>query len=267
MIYVYGLIPAWEATTNSLPERLGIDGTCTTLWKQYEEILAWVCELDETEFSQEKIDQLIQDPLWLQEKGQHHHERIAELQREFTVMPMSFCTIFADEDSLKRTLQQTYDRVLSVFSRLQGHHEWSVKMYRHQEESKAFLMAHHDPILALRAEIEQMPPGKRFLMTKKLDQQIDTMIMSEIEARWMTLQQRLEEVAAGHQVKPNWTKAMTGRAEDMVYNGVYLVPDEGVDRFFAVIEACKGKMAESGLVVECTGPWPAYHFAKMAQEA
>ena len=101
------------------------------------------------------------------------------------------------------------------------------------------MLEHDESILSLLAEIEQMAPGKKFLMKKKVDQQIDAIITAEIEARWAGFQERLTDVAAGISAKPNWSKAMTGREEDMVYNGMYLVADAEIERFFAVIEACR----------------------------
>ena len=70
-------------------------------------------------------------------EGQHHHQRIVELQQEFTVVPMSFCTLFASEASLERTLGEKQEEVLALFSELAGHHEWSVKVYSRREQLRA----------------------------------------------------------------------------------------------------------------------------------
>ena len=58
---------------------------------------------------------------------------------------------------------------------------------------------------------------------------------------------------------------LTGRTEMMVFNGAYLVPRAGRDRFHAVCENLRGGYRAQGLLVEVTGPWPPYHFCPALQ--
>jgi hypothetical protein len=46
----------------------------------------------------------------------------------------------------------------------------------------------------------------------------------------------------------------------MVLNGVYLVPDDDLERFHAELPVVEAEFGSLGVELELTGPWPAYNF-------
>jgi hypothetical protein len=59
---------------------------------------------------------------------------------------------------------------------------------------------------------------------------------------------------------PPQRRELSGRTEEMLLNGVYLVDDEDLPRFLALVDALAHEHEHRGLEVEPTGPWPAYNF-------
>ena len=52
---------------------------------------------------------------------------------------------------------------------------------------------------------------------------------------------------------------LTGRAEPMILNAAFLVPEESDRSFAAEVQRTAGQ--RSGITVELQGPWPPYSFA------
>ena len=50
----------------------------------------------------------------------------------------------------------------------------------------------------------------------------------------------------------------------MILNGVYLVDREREDELRAALEELRSGHGDRGLVLELTGPWPAYNFVRPA---
>ena len=76
--------------------------------------------------------------------------------------------------------------------------------------------------------------------------------------------ERLSEAARDARMNQPQQGELTGREEPMLLNGAYLVDDDAVDRFRAVVDAVDAECRERGWEVELTGPWPPYHFVEEA---
>ena len=55
--------------------------------------------------------------------------------------------------------------------------------------------------------------------------------------------------------------AVHGRADDMVWNGAYLVAKPDEERFFDLIEELRTVLGPRGFHYETSGPWPPFSFA------
>ena len=74
---------------------------------------------------------------------------------------------------------------------------------------------------------------------------------------------RLSALAEEALANPLQRRELTGRGDDMVLNGVYLVPDDAAGDFADAVAA----LAARGVSFELTGPWPPYNFVKRSVEA
>ena len=75
---------------------------------------------------------------------------------------------------------------------------------------------------------------------------------------------RLAELAVEALANPLQARELSGRPEEMVLNGVFLVEDVVEDGFRAAVDALD---RASSLSYELTGPWPPYNFVKRSVEA
>lgn len=77
---------------------------------------------------------------------------------------------------------------------------------------------------------------------------------------------RLLAHADGAVINALQSKAVTGRTDEMILNGAYLVPTAGFDAFAAELAALQEERTDLGFTFELTGPWPPYNFVTIGFE-
>lgn len=265
LIYLYGLIPTEEMTEQSFPSFKGFDGEREIYTLSFGSTTAIVCQLNAEEYSEESIKEKINNDMeWLQEKAFHHHETVVSFSKLYTVVPLKFCTIYKNEDSLKSSVQTNQDKLKSAFSLLAGNEEWNLKIYCDDSLLKDQVSKSNPAIEAKRAEINDLPKGRQFFEKKKLDKLIESELEEEKTRISEKIHFQLKEFVLQGNVKRNWSKDVTGKDENMTWNSVYLIPKSDVEPFLEKIQQYEKDMKETGWQFAASGPWPAYHFSSFS---
>lgn len=263
LLYLYALVPEAELENQDLPSLTGFDGEGSLYTVPVDDkITAIVCDLDGNEYSEEVIeDKIDNDMEWLQKKAVHHHETIETLYQNFTLVPLKFCTIYKTKDSLKSTIQGYSEKITATFNFLEDKEEWTVKIYTNDKKLRKEVSKNNKAVEEKSEEIKDLPRGRRFFAEKKIDSIVDKELENEKDRVSEDLHQNLKALAVDFSIKKNWGRDVTGLEEEMVYNSVYLVPNEKVNDFLEVIDDTKNELPEEGWHIEVAGPWPAYHFS------
>ncbi|MEW9668982.1 GvpL/GvpF family gas vesicle protein [Ammoniphilus sp. 3BR4] len=133
----------------------------------YKEITAIACRVNSEHFSQEKIDRNLKDPEWLKVMALHHHEVIERIHKRFTVLPLSFCTIFTNEENLKEMLSKNYSRFLERLNYFFDKQEWNLKVYCDVQSLRAFVIKNNPAVLEFQENLSHMSSGKQYIMREK----------------------------------------------------------------------------------------------------
>jgi hypothetical protein len=265
LIYLYGLTPTKEATNQSFPSLKGFDGEGVLYTIHIGKITAIVCGLNSENYSEESIKDRINDDMeWLQEKAFHHHETVLKLSKMFTIIPLKFCTIYKNQKSLENAVQSNESKMISAFNLISGNEEWNLKIYCNDQMLKKQVSQSNPTIEAKREEISQMPKGKQFFEKKKLDKLIESQLEEEKNKVSEQIHLHLREFALKGNVKRNWGNVVTGRKDNMAWNGVYLIPKSKIEIFLDKIQEYEKSMQKTGWQFEASGPWPAYHFSSFS---
>ncbi|HEY4552100.1 MAG TPA: GvpL/GvpF family gas vesicle protein [Bacillaceae bacterium] len=265
-LYLYGLIPTGEAPEQNPLPLTGFDGSGEIFTIPVGNITAIVCELDADAYSEDVIkDKTNNDMEWLQEKAFHHHETVLKLAKQYTLIPLKFCTLYRSRESLEESVQSHKENMLDIFKLIAGNEEWNVKMYCDEKALKEQVSETNPAIEAKRAEISELPKGRQFFEKKKLDKLIEKELEEEKNKVSERIHAQLKEFSLMGSVKRTWSKDVTGRQDNMTWNGVYLVPGSGVEEFLLQIQQYEKEMKETGWRFEATGPWPAYHFSSFSK--
>ncbi|MEH7084575.1 GvpL/GvpF family gas vesicle protein [Neobacillus drentensis] len=264
-LYLYGVILTEEIRTSVIPNILGIDEKVATT-KIYKDLAAVITPVNAQNFSQEQIDLQLKDADWLKEKAFHHHEVISIIHQHFTVLPMSFCTIFQNESNLESLLVDQYDVIYQKLLTLKDKQEWNLKVFCNHEKALSFVLQHNDEVLDLRAQLASMPKGKQFLMKKKLEHLISSQLEVEQSKWWNEIKQELTSVVSEINLRQNWGKEVTERKDEMIVNCDFLI-DQSVSKLFMNNVVTIEKLYEPlGCTFQVTGPWPPYHFSRTTKE-
>jgi hypothetical protein len=260
-IYLYGVILKEELQKSEVPSIIGIDQKKTSVIP-YKGLAAVITPVNPLNFSQQRIDLQLKDPDWLKEKAFHHHECISAINSEFTILPMSFCTIFQKEENLKSLLNDQYDVILEKLNRLKEKQEWNVKIYSNSEQAFSHVIKNNPTVLELRENINTMPKGKQFIMKKKLNQLISNEVEKEQSQRWQQIEQKLKSFFEEAKLRKNWGREITERQDEMIVNCDFLINKHKSELFLNKIHDLEQEVAEAGCTFQVSGPWPPYHYSK-----
>lgn len=264
-LYMYGVIPAEELQTLEVPSIMGIDQNPATV-KTFKEIAVITTQVSAQDFSQQQIDLQLKDAEWLKEKAFHHHECITAIYKNFTILPMSFCTIFQNEGNLESLLTDQYDAFRQKLSVLKGKQEWNLKLFRNTETALSYVLRHNTAVVDLSEKLTSMPKGKQFLMKKKLEQLIVSELEEEQSRWWVDINKHLKSLVAETNLRRNWGKEVTERNDEMIVNCDFLIDEDKTEQFLNKMEEIEKLFETMGCTFHVTGPWPPYHFSKMAME-
>lgn len=140
--------------------------------------------------------------------------------------------------------------------------EWTVAGFLSTKAAAAWRI---DAERELRARLGTLAvsPGKRYFQQKQLA------IAAERAARqWartiaVEILDALQDVAIeSRRLKPQPAQ-LAGETDESALNLAFLVLAGRVDEFHARLGAVGAGYLERGLTLECTGPWPPYHFAAL----
>ncbi|MCF6410788.1 GvpL/GvpF family gas vesicle protein [Pseudalkalibacillus salsuginis] len=265
LIYLYGLIPTPAAAQKSFPSFQGFDGESELYTIPINNVTAVVCRLDPDEYSEETIKEKIDNDMeWLQGKAFHHHETMVKLYKEYPVIPLKFCTIYKNEQSMYDKIQASEEKIEQTFESLEGNEEWNLKIYCDDEKLKHDVSKNNYEIEAKKKEISALTPGRRFFEMKKIDELVEEELEKEKNRVCEKLHEKLKEFSVKAEIKRNWSRDITGLKENMAWNSVFLLPVAKVDSFLDEVKRLEKERGQNGWRFEASGPWPAYHFSSFS---
>jgi hypothetical protein len=116
----------------------------------------------------------------------------------------------------------------------------------------------NDRVRELSERASQAEGGRAYLESRRLERLVDDELVrfkGEVAAE---LHARLLAAAEDGTPLALQRPELTGREEEMVFNGAYLVADR--PRFSRELTSLADDLGESGVELELTGPWPPYNF-------
>lgn len=266
LVYAYGILRAADARPDvqaavaaiagiaGAPLRLVVAGPCA----------AAVSDVPQGDFAEEPLNEHLKDLDWLGPRAVLHQEANAGLGRLVSsLVPLSFGTVFLDDAGVARLLAADRDTFVARLDMLAGREEWIAMLRRDDVVATAGLETGSAALGALRAEIASAPPGRAYLLGRRLGETV----AGELRRQDAEADARVTEIltASGARLfrEPLATNAGTG-------------PGSAVGRYSALVTSAEaGSLASAaagfaaewearGYVLELSGPWPAYRFATLA---
>jgi hypothetical protein len=184
------------------------------------------------------------------------HEFVNEtVMREFTVIPMSFGTVFRSEDDVSELLRSTYQAFSDVLDKMQDKIEFGLKVLWDREKVIANLERENDEIRRLKDEISRHTASSTYFARMQLGRLIEG-ALEEMGTRYVSdIHDALKPVAvASRSNKPI--------GDRMILNAAFLV-DRAQEQLFDERVKETSRKYEDLLTFKYSGPWPPYNFVNI----
>lgn len=206
------------------------------------------------EFGEEPLRHNLEELVWLERTARQHDEVVRVAADHGATAPLRMLTICHDDAGVRERLDEMHDDLTAALARVEGRHEWSVKVVLPPpSQSKAA------PTDAPGSTAAPSPPGgAAYLRAKKAAAQSRREGEDTAARTAQEVHEALSRLSvASRRLRPQDPR-LTGIPGTMTLNAAYLVEDaESAD--FA---AAAARLAEQQPQVEIRvdGPWPPYSF-------
>jgi hypothetical protein len=250
IVHAYGIVAAHEPLTQFPP---GIADT--TVWVHSADSLAAIVSLLPVKgFGVADWERNTTNVGWLEPVARQHHEVLQHAAITTAVVPLRLPSLYGNLDSLTNTLREASDRLKTDLRRLEGKVEWAVKVYRAAEAQNV-------------AVSTPATSGRDYLLARSRDLSARSSAQSELREQVREIHEALGQISAEYVRNQPQDAVLSGRKEQMLLNGAYLVRRTDHARFMELVGEIADVSATQGLSVEVSGPWPAYNFTGDADAA
>ena len=184
------------------------------------------------------------------------HEFVNEtVMREFTVIPMSFGTVFRSDEDVLELLRSTYQAFTDVLDKMQDKIEFGLKVLWDREKVIARIETEQEEIRALKEEISRNAASSTYFARMQLGRLLEG-ALEEWGHRYVNdIHEQLKPVAvASRSNKPI--------GDRMILNAAFLVERAQEKSFDDRVKEVSRKY-EDLLTFKYTGPWPPYNFVNI----
>lgn len=190
-----------------------------------------------------------QDPQWIGPIAAQHHEVLQGLVGQVDVLPLRLPGMYHDETSMCRALEASIGGLQAAFDIIRGHVEWGVQVFSRPGEAGP-------------PTTPRPTSGRDYLNLRARSAAQQDESRERRNAVLLGIHEALALAATHATLNPPQDRALTGRSEQMLLNGAYLVARTGQERFFELVSEQAGQHETEGYLLELSGPWPPYNFTQ-----
>jgi hypothetical protein len=267
-----------------------VDGSSAVSEIQIGALAAVVSRVPIEEFGEARAEGNTQKPDWVIPRACRHQGVVQEAMARSCVLPVRFGAVFSSEQRLAELVQAKHREIAGFLDSVEDKEEWAVKGTVDPSRAIAWLRA-RDPDCGSKSEIrnpksEIASPGARYLADKKANLAVRERLMPWCRAMADQVAARLDAVAEAvasedrRQTTDDSRRGVllcplptvlcplgSGQAERMFLHRAFLLPREGVAAFLEHVERLGRELAEQGIALTASGPWPPYSFAPSLWDA
>jgi len=253
-IYVYGVVS--DGALVSVPEVRGVDRDRAVELVEHGEIGALISRVGLDQFGDDTLRTHLSDMGWVEATARGHQRVLDDVIDQCTPIPMRLCTIYRDESGLRTMLEREHDILASALCELDSKLEWGVKGFEQRGES-----AEPDPSAV---PTPRPATGTAYLQQRLASRSAGAQRQTDLGQSCAAAHQEFAALATACRLNALQRPEVSGRDTAMLINASYLVANQRRDRFCRLFTAVRNEVAEHGLALELTGPWPPYNFVPTA---
>jgi len=253
VLYVYGIVGADAADDVEREVASAALGQTPRLLRAGS-LAALVSEVPLAEFGADVLPERLNDRDWLEERVQAHEDVLEAALARTTVIPFRFGAIYHGNGDVARMLGERRRELEEALERVRGRVELGVKAYVDRQLLEERLRS-----ASREASSEGAGAGRAYLLGRQAERRVVAEADEACAAAIAEAHERLSAIAVDARVNRPQPRELSGRPEQMLLNGAYLV-ERGDSRIESEVESLRTAYRGLGIAFELTGPWPPYNF-------
>jgi hypothetical protein len=230
-----------------------------------EDLAAVACAVPLADYGEGALEVKLADAAWTATRALRHERAVEHFARRATVLPLRFGTIYLSRENVARMLAGRAAQLRATLERLRGREEWGLNVYVERARLREQVASLSERLREMETEEAAAPPGRAYLLRKKVDALRDEEARAETRRAASTIESELKSVCDGA-ARLRVIKDEAGEQGETAARLAFLVRREGFDDFRAAAERLAERYTPLGFRFELTGPWPAYNFAAANEE-
>jgi Gas vesicle synthesis protein GvpL/GvpF len=226
---------------------------------QQGELVALVSAVPLSEYSDERLREHLNDIEWVERVARAHERVLEQTLERATILPLRLCTIYRDQEGVRRMLSEQEPLLLQELSEVEGRREWGAKVFVDQDRLAEAL----EEVSEAGADVEAgraNSAGAAYMARLGRERKVSERLQKFGDSVVEEIHAQLEAVADRARANPLQRPELHGRNEPMLLNGAYLVSREREQELARVADSLRVRWSASGFQLELTGPWPPYNF-------
>ena len=194
----------------------------------------------------------LQDMEWVGARALAHEAVVERFLENDAVLPMQLFALFRSDARAVDHVVQRRRSVAKILSRIERQVEWGLRVT--VEPAKAAASAGAARAARIGADVS----GRDYLQRKRAQRD---------ESRTQLTRARAEAGRVYRALSPEATRSLrrtelerAGDGSRLVLDAAFLVPAARARTFASAVRRHTRSLAQSGMTVSLTGPWPAYNF-------
>ena len=257
LYYVYGFFLAHKPFT--LREK-GLEGKNKVFPLSYRNLGALVSQVPVAEYSEQALQQNLQDLGWVTPRAAHHEHILKAALPSGPLMPVRFCTLYRSRARLLSVLRSHYADFCAFLTSVHDREEWEVKIYINTEAGKRLAQEANPALQALEKRISSASTGEGYFLKKRREQLLREEGERSLAVWTDTIYAQLVFWAVAGQPTRLLDRQVTGKNVDMIFKAAFLIDQANAETFVAKLDQLAAEYTPQGFFFEMSGPWPAYHF-------
>ncbi|WP_407312180.1 GvpL/GvpF family gas vesicle protein [Desulfosporosinus sp. SB140] len=216
-----------------------------------------VCPVPRKEYNEDSLHLHMEDMAWVESHARRHEETLLKTMEDRSVIPLPFCTIFTNEENIKRQLAQNTEELQEDLQRLGSHNEMHVKLFVDQ---KRLLEKLHEELPYSGGQ-----SGGGYFQKRQWEKKIEEEMERVMNDYGESLYQDLNNISA-EVILLDKAGVLVPEGQHVVFAVQYLMAKECREEWDKKLVEFDEAADSLGFILDVSGPWPPYHFSQLIKE-
>jgi hypothetical protein len=203
--------------------------------------------IPESGYGEAALDRGLQDLEWVAPRAVAHEAVIEHFLSLPAVLPMQLFTIFNDDQRAVEHVVRDRRRIAPIMKRIAGKVEWGLRLSWNPPVPEAVGRGRSQPT-----------SGAAYLARKRDQRDLAQSQLKQAQRHATRIYKAASAAAAAARRRTATEQAAPGSR--LVLDAAFLVPVRRAAAFRAAVNRHERSLADAGLTLALTGPWPAYNF-------